>query len=142
MAKAARRFDVGNHNYIAAVAVERSLEDLQAIGIEAVEKHACGLAQRLAIGLENAGLPVFGGASAPERAHVVTIGTNLSDKHDKADDPAVTDFHNYLLANRVRATIRRGMLRFSPHIYNNNDDIDTVIDLARTWSGGRTASNL
>jgi cysteine desulfurase/selenocysteine lyase len=141
LAKAARRFDVGNHNYIAAVAVERSLEDLQAIGIEAVEEHACRLARRLAIGLENAGLPVFGGASAAERAHMVTIGTDLSDKHDKADDPAVTDFHNYLLANKVRATIRRGMLRFSTHIYNNNDDIDTVIDLARTWSVGRNASN-
>lgn len=141
LAKGARRFDVGNHNYIAAVAVERSLKELQAIGIDAVEKHACGLSQRLAIGLENAGLPVFGGASAPERAHMVTIGADLSDKHDKADDPAVTGFHQYLLANNVRATIRRGMLRFSPHIYNNNDDIDAVIELARTWSVGRNASS-
>lgn len=141
LAMAARRFDVGNHNYIAAAAVERSLIDLQAIGIDAVQKHAIGLSRRLAVGLENAGFPVFGGASAPERAHMVTIGNDLSDKHDKADDPAVTEFHQYLLANNVRATIRRGMLRFSPHIYNNNDDVDTVIDLAKTWSIGRNASS-
>lgn len=141
LAAAARRFDVGNHNYIAAVAVERSLMDLQAIGMAVVERHACALAQRLAIGLENAGLPVFGSAASLQRAHIVTVGTDLSDKHDKADDPAVTDFHQYLTANKVRATIRRGMLRFSPHIYNNNDDIDAVIELARTWSVGRNASS-
>ena len=116
------------------------MRQLHEIGAENVERHACALAQRLAVGLENAGLPVFGGAAAPERAHIVTIGTDLSDKHDNTDDPAVTDFHQYLTANRVRATIRRGMLRLSLHIYNNSDDVDAVIELAKTWSLGGNAS--
>lgn len=140
LAEAARRFDVGNHNYIASVAVECAMRQLQEIGAESVERHACTLAQRLATGLENVGLPVFGGAAAPERAHIVTIGTDLSDQHDNTDDPAVTAFHQYLTANNVRATIRRGMLRFSLHIYNNSDDVDAVIELAKAWSVGRNAS--
>ncbi len=140
LSEAARRFDVGNHNYIASVAVQSAMRQLQEIGVDNVERHACALARRLAVGLQNIGLPVFGGPEAPERAHIVTIGTELSDKHDNTDDPAVTDFHQYLMANRVRATIRRGMLRFSLHIYNNSDDIDAVIELAKTWSVGRNAS--
>ena len=140
LAEAARRFDVGNHNYIAVAAVERSLQDLQAIGIGTIEQHACALADRLAAGLDDVGLPVFGGASAPERAHIVTIGKALSDKHDNTDDPTVTDFYRYLTANNVRATIRRGMLRFSLHVYNSVDDVDAVIDLACAWMAGRSTT--
>jgi selenocysteine lyase/cysteine desulfurase len=140
LAEGARRFDVGNYNYIASVAVERSLQVLQSIGIEAIEKHARGLAKRLAHGLEDLGLPVFGGASAPDRAHMVTLGAALSDKHDTTDDAAILHLHQHLTNNKVRATIRRGMLRFSMHAYNNADDVDAVIDLAKSWQKSRTTS--
>jgi selenocysteine lyase/cysteine desulfurase len=34
----------------------------------------------------------------------------------------------------VRHTIRRGMLRFSFHYYNNDDDVSRIIAAARQWS--------
>jgi selenocysteine lyase/cysteine desulfurase len=32
-------------------------------------------------------------------------------------------------------TVRRGMLRFSLHLYNNEADVDRVLDLVREWQG-------
>ncbi|ESR23808.1 aminotransferase class V-fold PLP-dependent enzyme [Lutibaculum baratangense] len=132
-ADGARRFDVGNHNFCAVLAVGRSIEDLRALGMPRVEAHACGLARRLAEGLEEVGLPVFGGAAADDRAHIVSMGRKLSDEHDRTEDSELVALHDFLTRNRVRLTIRRGMMRFSLHVYNNDDDVDEVISLARAW---------
>lgn len=140
-AEAARRFDVGNHNFLAAIAVGRAIEMLQSIGMKNVETHACGLARRLAEGLAEAGLPIFGDPSDAERSHIVSVGRALSDEHDMTDDEDMVALHGWLAESGVRFTIRRGMLRFSLHVYNNTDDVDRVISLARQWNGGaRTAA--
>jgi selenocysteine lyase/cysteine desulfurase len=31
-------------------------------------------------------------------------------------------------------TIRRGILRVSSHFYNNNDDVDRLVDVAEHWA--------
>ncbi len=139
-ADGARRFDVGNHNFIAAIAVEQALAMIQDVGIRAVEEHACGLARRLAEGLAEAGLPVFGEPADPARSHIVSVGRELSDEHDMTQDADMIGLHAWLAENGVRFTIRRGMLRFSLHLYNNAEDVDRVIALARQWNGrGRGA---
>lgn len=133
----ARRFDVGNHNFLAAIAVGKSIELLQDVGINAIEAHACTLARRLAEGLAEVGLPVFGDPADPARSHIVSVGRQLSDDHDKTHDDEMLDLHAWLSENRVRFTIRRGMLRFSLHVYNSEEDVDNVISLARRWKNGR-----
>jgi selenocysteine lyase/cysteine desulfurase len=40
----------------------------------------------------------------------------------------------------VRLGIRRDLLRFSFHIYNNQDDIDRVLDLVGQWTKTRSRS--
>lgn len=137
LALGARRFDVGNYNFLAAIAVERALEMLQTVGMKAVEAHACGLARCLAEGLAEAGLPVFGDPADPARTHVVSVGRKLSDDHDRTNDADMLDLHAWLAENGVRFTIRRGMLRFSLHVYNNAQDVEGVIALARRWKSGR-----
>jgi len=138
LASGARRFDVGNYNFLAAVAVGRSLQDLHKIGISNVESWVRGLARRLAAGLEEAGLPVFGREPDPE-SHIVAVGNALSQSHDTTDDSRMLDFYSYLVGNNVKLTIRRGMLRMSMHAYNNESDIDQVIELARKWVRGGKA---
>jgi selenocysteine lyase/cysteine desulfurase len=139
LAVGARRFDVGNHNYIGAIAVEHSMRELLAIGTKTIEPHVCGLAAKLAQELAEAGLPVYGGASHPERAHIVAIGENLSDQHDAVSDKQMLALHEHLTAARIRHTIRRGMLRFSLHYYNNEDDVGRAVAAAREWSAQRAA---
>jgi selenocysteine lyase/cysteine desulfurase len=38
------------------------------------------------------------------------------------------------LERRIAVSVRRGRLRLSPHLYNNEDDIDALVDLLRTPS--------
>jgi selenocysteine lyase/cysteine desulfurase len=134
LAAGARRFDVGNFNYIAAITLERSLEDLLAIGTRRIEAHACGLAKRLSEGLEAQGVPVFRPSSDAARSHIVGVGNALSDDHDSTSDLRMKRLYDVLADNKVRLTIRRGMLRFSLHAYNNNEDVDRVLDLARRFA--------
>jgi selenocysteine lyase/cysteine desulfurase len=134
LAPCARRFDVGNYNFIGAVAVEHSMRELAAVGTIAIESHVCALAAKLAAGLAELGLPVFGGAESVERAHIVALGDHLSDQHDATSDTQMLMLHEHFEAARVRHTIRRGMLRLSLHYYNDSDDISRIIAAARKWS--------
>jgi len=134
LAKGSRRFDVGNFNFPAAIAVGRSLELLHELGMKNVERHVCGLARKLALGFLQAGLPVFGGEPGPEGSHIVTVGRSLGLEHDAAGDERMRDLYAYLVANNVHLSIRRDLLRFSLHIYNNEDDVAQVMDLVRRWN--------
>jgi len=129
----ARRFDLGNYNYLGAVAAEASLRLIHAIGMHRIEPRIRGLAARLASGLLDLGLPVAGGAPGPHLAHIVAVGTSGGGRHDTADDPAMTALHEFLTVHDVRLSVRRGVLRFSTALYNNERDIDRVIGLARRW---------
>ncbi|MGI9411914.1 MAG: aminotransferase class V-fold PLP-dependent enzyme [Hyphomicrobiaceae bacterium] len=132
LAPSARRFDVGNHNFLAAIALEQSLGDLAALEIANVEVHCVGLARQLAVNLRELGLPILGDPVALP-SHIVAVGRALSDSHDTSDDTALIALHDFLMANSVRLTIRRGILRFSFHAYNALEDVERVSDLARIW---------
>ncbi len=134
----ARRFDVGNFNFVGAVAVRQSLGEIAAIGTRAIEARVCGLAQRLAEGLCAVGVPVFGGPSCADRGHIVAIGENLSEEHDSVGDEMLIALNARLTAAHVRHTIRRGMLRLSLHLYNNEDDIDRVVEVAGEFMASKS----
>ena len=133
----ARRFDLGNYNFPAAVAVEPSLDLQLEIGPPAIEAHVCGLSHRLAAGLHQLGLNVSGGPPGPHLAHIVTAGRYERNTHESAGDPETDDLYRHLTENGVILTVRRGMLRFSPHLYNNEADIDRVLDLVRDWQADK-----
>ncbi|MEP9380402.1 aminotransferase class V-fold PLP-dependent enzyme [Aquabacter sp. CN5-332] len=134
----ARRFDVGNFNFVGAVAVRQSLEEIAALGTRAIEARVCSLAQRLAEGLCAVGVPVFGGPSCADRAHIVAIGESLSEEHDSVGDEMLLALNARLNAAHVRHTIRRGMLRLSLHLYNNEDDVDRVVEVARDFMASKS----
>lgn len=134
LASGARRFDVGNYNFIGAVAVEQSICEIAAVGTVAIESYVCALAAKLSAGLAELGLPVFGGPNNEDRAHIVALGNDLSDQHDATSDTQMLALHEHLEAARIRHTIRRGMLRLSLHYYNNDEDVSRIIAAARQWS--------
>ncbi len=128
----ARRFDVGNYNYPAAVVCLESLKILTSVGTERIETHVINLSHQLVLGLLDLGFNVAGGEPGPHLGSIVCIGTPSSG-HDSTEDPEIEDLSKYLLENDVIHTIRRGMIRFALHLYNNADDVDRVLDLARNW---------
>jgi cysteine desulfurase / selenocysteine lyase len=133
-APAARRFDLGNYNFAACAAANASMRQLQAWGTANIERHVTGLAHALARGFIDLGLPVSGGAPGPHLANIVTVGELSADHYGTGDD-RFNRLYAHLTANRVKLSIRRGTLRFSFHVYNNDEDVARVLDLARAFTG-------
>lgn len=129
----ALRFDLGNFNYLGAAAAQASIELLRSIRMKRVEAHLKSLAARLATGLLELGLPVAGGAPGEHLAHIVSVGESGGGRHYTADDPKMNELYDQLTRNGVRLSIRRGVLRMSLGIYNDEADVDRVVALTREW---------
>ena len=127
----ARRFDLGNYNYLGAAAAEAAVTLLLETGTAAIEAYAVRLARRLADGLADLGLPLAAGSGEGLR-HIVAVG-EPGGQHDSTDDPELNALYQHLTANNVRLSIRRGLLRMAVHVYNNDDDVDRVLTLVREW---------
>ncbi len=133
LAGGARRFDLGNYNFTAALGLDTTLEYLAGFGQEAVERYVLGLSHKLARGLLALGLPVSGGEPGPHLAHIVTVGS-ISQGHDSTEDARMQSLHDHLVEHRVKLSIRRGVLRLSLHLYNTERDVDRVLELAGEWA--------
>lgn len=128
----ARRFDLGNYNFVGAAAVDASLSEIMSHGTQQTERYVTRLGHALAQGFLDMGLPVSGGKPGPHLAHIVTVGT-MDDNHYGSNDERFNKLYEYLGENRVKLSIRRGVLRFSLHFYNNTDDVARVHELTRTF---------
>ena len=129
----ARRFEVGNYNFLAAAAVEPGLSMINALTTQKIEKHVLGIAQRLIDGLQRMGLPVFAPEPGIHRGHMVAIGDAIGSQHDSTDNPVMQSLYQSLAEGGVRSTIRRGIIRISCHFYNNEEDVDHLLDVAQHW---------
>ncbi|MEJ0068220.1 MAG: aminotransferase class V-fold PLP-dependent enzyme [Pseudomonadota bacterium] len=128
LAAGARRFDLGNYNFPAAYAANASLERLLGLSTPAIERHVGALARRLADGLAQLGLPVYGHGRREALGSIVCVG-RLSAGHDTTGDRRMAALYEHLAAHHVRLSIRRGVLRFSLHLYNAPEDVDRVLAL-------------
>ena len=131
-AEGAKRFDLGNYNFAATAAVDASMKQLLDIGTHRIEKHVTGLSHALVQGYLDMGVPVAGGKPGPHLAGIVTIG-NMSADHYGTSDERFNGLYKYLGDNQVKLSIRRGMLRFSLHAYNNLDDVNRVLELSKKF---------
>lgn len=129
-AAGARRFDLGNYNYLGARAAVAALELILAVGVDGIERHVRGLAAELARGLLALGLPVAGGEPGPHLAHIVAVGRSGGGHHDTADDPEMNRLHGHLMSAGIRHSIRKGVLRFSVGVYNDESDIHRALSVA------------
>ena len=133
LAPGARRFDLGNYNYVGAYAADASIGQLLDIGTMAIEHYVRGLANRLAAGLAAGGLPFDVSPSGETLGNIVAVGSIGAGQHDSADDERVTDLDRFLRDRGVVHSIRRGQLRFALHAYNNDEDVDKVIGWCEEW---------
>ena len=121
----AKRFEAGAYNFPAALAAHTSLGELMAVGTDRIEAHVTDLSHRLALGLLDLGLPVAGGEPGPHLANLVCLGDPAG-----PEDARVGGLHAFLMDNGVIQSVRRGMLRFSLHLYNTAEEVERVVELA------------
>lgn len=132
-AAAARRFDLGNYNYLGMSATRTALALIKDVGVDRIEAHVRGLARDLATGLLELGLPVVGGAPGPHLAHMVSAGELGGGRHYTADDPEVNELHKHLVDAGIIFSLRSGVLRFSFGLYNDETDVQRVLSAVRAW---------
>jgi len=129
----ARRFDLGNYNYLGMSATRVALALIEDLGVTEVECHVRELAASLATGLLDLGLPVAGGVPGEHLAHIVSVGHLGGGRHYSADDPQINALHQYLTAQGIVFSLRSGVLRFSFGAYNDESDVNRVLDAVRQW---------
>jgi selenocysteine lyase/cysteine desulfurase len=113
-ADTARKFEYSTSAYGAKYGLTQSIEYLQKIGIKNIQNHNEKLVNIL---LEELRLiPELEVISPPSRGSIVTF---------KLKKKGIEVVHEKLrqLERPVELTIRQGMMRISPHFYNNESDI-------------------
>lgn len=131
--RGARRFEVGSHNFAGAYAANASLGMFLDLGPETIEAHVIGLSARLARGLAALDLPVFCQNPEDGLAHIVTVGRLGDGGHAMTRDDRLQSWSDFLRAENIVHTIRRGQLRFALHLYNVEEDVDRVLGKTREF---------
>lgn len=126
-----RRFEVGSFNLAGAYAADAALGLLLGLGSKRIERRVLDLSTKLNEGLRGLGLHVAVPSSGPEQSHVVTVGEVNAGGHGFSTDPKIEPISKHLIENKVAHTIRRGQLRFGLHAYNDENDVEAVVEHTR-----------
>lgn len=123
LAPGARRFEAGNPNFPGLVAAEVAMRRILEIGPDAIEEGALALAASLRSRLGAAGLPVVN-PEGEGASHILTVGG--------PGFPAAS-LHTFLDERGVKASLRKGAVRFAFHGYNDETDVDRAVAACSAW---------
>lgn len=122
--RAARVFDVPETaSFLNLYALEASLEFVEEVGVRTVHEHCNRLLDRLASGLQHLGYGVIRADDSECRSTILGF---------HADSLAATEkLHQKLRASHVAVSLRHGVIRVSPYLYNGEGDIDRLLSVVR-----------
>ncbi len=117
----AGRYQTGGLNQAGIAALNASLELIHAAGPARTREHTLQLLDRLVVGATAQGYSVASDLTPLHRSQILTISTG-----DHAADGALVE---HLSTHQVAVTLRGRGVRISPYFYNNNDDIDRLLEV-------------
>jgi len=116
----ARRFEVATIPYQDMAGMNESLGLLNEIGLAEVSRSITSLAARLVDGVANLdGVTRVTPRDANRRAGIVSVRVSDAARVSRALDDA----------HVVHSLRGRGVIRFSPHIYNTADEMDCIVEV-------------
>jgi cysteine desulfurase/selenocysteine lyase len=118
----ARRFEAGSLNTSGIYGLRAAIDLLLEIGIGDISEETTRIAALLANRLDDIGFRV----ATPR-----PIRSGLVGALPPSGDVTLLKWHRLLEENGVVCAPREGMLRFSPHFYNVESEIDRIIDVLR-----------
>lgn len=136
-----RRFEAGSLNTNGVHGLRAAMDLLVELGTEEVEHEVLRIADLLARRLEAIGFIVR--SPRPQKSGIVAVTPPklkseaiIARLYEGENVPATSgsaaelyQLQSYLESHRIIATSREGMLRFSPHCYNDESDLDEVIEI-------------
>lgn len=137
-----RRFEAGSLNTTGIYGLRASLDLLLEIGMEEIEREVVRMAEYLTRRLEEIGWASSTGR--PVRSGIVSVTPPpvdqerlrclLNEPGGNAESSGLTlmRLHRLLEKSRVICAPREGMLRFSPHFYNDEAEIDLAVDVLKS----------
>ena len=118
----ARRFEAGSLNSSGVYGLRAAIDLLLEIGIADISEETTRIAALLADRLDDIGFRVA--TPRPIRSGIVGA-------IPPSGDFTLLKWHRLLEENGVVCAPREGMLRFSPHFYNTESEVDHIIDVLR-----------
>jgi cysteine desulfurase/selenocysteine lyase len=118
----AATYDVfGTANFFNFLPLTASIEMLTRVGIDEIAKHNDALVDRLVTGVDQERFELVSPIGRPQRSTLVLARPWDGSRADKV--------HEALVGNGVYVALRGDKIRFSPHLYNTEDDIDRALEL-------------
>jgi selenocysteine lyase/cysteine desulfurase len=129
----ARAFELGGTaNYPGNVVLGAAVALLNTVGPAAIEQHVLGLGDYLIAGLERAGASVVSPRPRHERSGIVTFTLGDGVARDRAVLQRLWD-QCVVISHRYTAGV--GGLRVSVHLYNDQGDVDRLLEAVRREVG-------
>ena len=113
-----RRFEAGSLPTIGIFGARAGIDLLLEIGIEAISAETLRITALLADGLDSIGWRL--GTPRP-------IASGIVGAIPPGDDPSLLRWHRLLEENGIVCAPREGMLRFAPHFYNDESDVERIV---------------
>ncbi len=118
--KDASRFEIGSYPYQALFAMHASLSLLAEIGIMRIQEHALGLANTFVDECTSLGLRVIS-AGGKRRSPIISVHV-----------PDAARAYSIMQEKKILCSSREGNLRFSFHLYNNEEDVEKTIGVIKS----------
>jgi cysteine desulfurase/selenocysteine lyase len=118
----ALRFEAGSLNTNGVFGVRAALDLIHEIGVETIAGRAVAVATLMAAALEELGWDV----RSPRPIASAIVGAT-----PPPSDRTLLWWHRQLEEHKVVCAPREGMLRFSPHFYNDAGDVERVAGIIR-----------
>lgn len=122
MDRSARVFDVPQTgSFLNLYAFEASLEYVAGVGVKTVADHGTRLLDRLAVELRRKGFRVIYDDEMNRRSTILGFQAESLGSTEKLQEK--------LAANNLSVSLRHGTIRVSPYLYNNEADIDRLLEV-------------
>lgn len=118
LSSTAGRFEIGNFNLPAAMALGAALDLIASVGVEVIEAHCNALGDRLISGLENMGVKMVGPTERKYRAPHIYVAALPAD-----------EWVAKLAAHDIRVSPERDGIRISLAMFSTVADVDRVLDV-------------
>lgn len=122
----ARRYEAGSLNTNGVYGLRAAIDLIHEIGIETIRDRALRVASTLADGLSSIGFRV----ESPMPLQSAIVGAAPPDVESRS----ILWWHRKLEEERIVTAPREGLLRFSPHHYNDEDEVARIIDVLKRLS--------